>query len=44
MADVLWVLAILCASGLPVAVVAALEPLRDRYRRRPHHARFDDTP
>lgn len=37
---VLWVLAICCASGLPVAVVA----LRDRYRRRPHHARFDDTP
>lgn len=40
MTAVLWVLAILCASGLPVAVVAALQ-LRARYRIGPHHKRFD---
>lgn len=43
MTDVLWVLAILCASGLPVAVVAGLERMRARYRTGPHHARFDTT-
>lgn len=41
MTDVLWVVAILCATGLPVAVLAGLDWMRARYRIGPHPMRFD---
>lgn len=43
MITVLWVASIV-ATVAAVPAVAGLDALRDRYRRRSHHARFDTTP
>lgn len=44
MTTVLWVLSVFCAAHLPLGLIAAMCGLRDRYRIRPEHQRFDTAP